>query len=341
MPPGRLIAQRGAVSEPRSAAPAGVRIAFDSRPASDGRGIGRYARHLLAAVRRVTEDEVIETHHPRRCAVYHSPWIDGALLRSPCPMVVTLHDLVALKRRGEYLRTGMRFRLRYLAAQRAVRIIVPTEAVAADAHERLAIERERIVVIPNAQAEALGPRSPAEVAAVRARYGLPERYLLWVGGLEHPDPHKRVAELARAPRSLPLVLVGAPGRWARELPDVTLTGHIPDDHLAAIYTGAHALTFPSEDEGFGLPPVEALACGTPVAVCDLPALREVLGDRATFVRRDDLHGLIAAAEAATRPAPAAPAWTWDDAARRTLEVYDEAAALRGPAVPRRHGTGAY
>lgn len=315
----------------------GVRIAFDSRPASDGGGIGRYTRHLLAALRRVSRDEVVETHRPSRCAVYHSPWLDGALLRSPCPMVVTVHDLMALKRRGEYLRTGIRFRLRYLAVQRAVRIIVPTEAVAADAREHLAIERERIVVIPNANAEALTPRPAHEVAAVRARYGLPARYLLWVGGLEHPDPRKRVAELARAPRSLPLVLVGAPGRWARELPDVTLTGHVSDDDLAAIYTGAHALIFPSEDEGFGLPPVEALACGTPVAACDVPALREVLGDRATFVGRDDVEGLVAAAEAATRPAPAPSRWTWEDAARRTCTVYGEAAALRGPAVPRRHG----
>ena len=65
--------------------------------------------------------------------MFHSPWIDGALLRSPVPMVVTLHDLIPLKRRGEYLRTGLRFRLRYLAVQRAVRVIVPTHAVADDA----------------------------------------------------------------------------------------------------------------------------------------------------------------------------------------------------------------
>ena len=81
---------------------------------------------------------------------------------------------------------------------------------------------------------------------------------------------------------MPLVLVGATGRWARELPDVTLTGEVADDELAAIYTGAHALVFPSDDEGFGLPPVEALACGTPVAACDVPALREVLDGRVTL-----------------------------------------------------------
>ncbi len=313
---------------------AGLRVAFDSRPEADRRGIGRYVRHLLAALRRVGPGEVVETHRPRRADVYHSPWVDGALLRSPCPMVVTIHDLSALKRRGESLRTASRFRLRYLAVQRAVRVVVPTEAVAADVEEHLGTHRDRIAVIPSAGAEFLNRRSPGEVARVRERFGLPERYLLWVGSLEHPDPRKRVAELARVERRMPLVLVGSSGPWARELPDVKLTGHVSDEDLAAIYTGAHALTFPSEEEGFGLPAVEALACGTPVAACDLPALREVLGDRATFVPRDDLHGLIEAAEGARRPAPAPSAWTWDDAARATWDVYERAAAARGPAVPR-------
>ena len=113
--------------------------------------------------------------------------------------------------------------------------------------------------------------------------------------------------------------------WAHELPDVTLTGHVSDDDLAAIYTGARALVIASDDEGFGLPTVEALACGTPVVACDVPALREVLADRATFVGHDDLRGLLAAAAVAGRPAPAPPAWTWQDAARATWEVYAEAA----------------
>jgi glycosyltransferase involved in cell wall biosynthesis len=120
------------------------------------------------------------------------------------------------------------------------------------------------------------------------------------------------------------VLVGPHRPWARELPDVILTGLVSDDDLAAIYTGARALVFPSDDEGFGLPTVEALACGTPVVACDVAALREVLGDRATFVARDDLTGLLAAGAAARRPAPRPPAWTWDDAARSTWAVYAEA-----------------
>lgn len=301
-----------------------MKVAFDSRPAKDVRGVGRYTRCLLQALREDGQAEIVETRDPRRCEVFHSPWIEGAMLRPPVPMVVTLHDLIPLKRRGEYLRTGIRFKLRYLAVQRAARVIVPSHAVANDAVAALGLEPDRVAVIAEAPDATFHPRSGDEVAAVRARFGLPEQYLLWVGGLRSPDPRKRVAELARAKRTLPLVLVGPATRWARELPDVTLTGEVSDDELAALYTGAHALVFPSDEEGFGLPPVEALACGTPVAACDVPALRETLQTRATIAAVDDLDGLVAAAEAARRPAPAPPPWTWADAARATVEVYADA-----------------
>jgi glycosyltransferase involved in cell wall biosynthesis len=301
-----------------------VKVAFDSRPVKDTRGVGRYSRCLLEALREADRGEIVETSDPKRCEVYHSPWMEGALLRSPVPMVVTLHDLVALKRRGEYLRSGLRSKLRYLAVQRAVRVIVPTNAVADDVIKVLEIPPDRIAVIPEAAAAAFWPRSEEQVSAVHKRFALPDRYLVWVGGLRTPDPRKRVAALARASRAMQLVLVGPTGRWARELPNVLLTGEVSDDDLAAIYTGAHALVFPSDDEGFGLPPVEALACGTPVAACDVPALREVLDGRITFCDIDDLDGLLRAAESLHRPAPAPPAWSWSDAASVTWEVYAEA-----------------
>src|SRR2546421_5607042 len=124
-----------------------MKVAFDSRPAKDVHGIGRYARCLLHALRETGRGEIVETRDPRRADLFHAPWIDGALLRSPVPMVVTLHDLIPLKRRGEYLRSGLRFRLRYLAVQRAVRVIVPTRAVAEDANEALDIPPELSTVI--------------------------------------------------------------------------------------------------------------------------------------------------------------------------------------------------
>ena len=307
-----------------------MRVAFDNRPASDPRGIGRYARCLLDALRETAPargGEVVEAARPGRADVFHTPWIDGALLRSPVPQVVTVHDLVPLKRPAEYLRTGVRFRLRYLAVRRADRVIVPTAAVAADVAERLGVDADRIAVIAEAPAPLFRPRPADEVAAVRERHGVPGDYLLWVGGLQVPDPRKRVAALAAAPRTLPLVLVGPASRWAHELPGVHLTGLVEDEELAALYTGARALVFPSDEEGFGLPPVEALACGTPVVACDVPGVRDVLAGRATLVDPDDLEGLVRAAEAAERPAPDPPAWSWRDAAEATWDVY--AATSRG------------
>ncbi len=309
-----------------------MNVAFDSRPVSDPDGVGRYSRCLLAALAETASagDEIVETHRPSALArargadVFHSPWMDGAMLHSPCPMVVTIHDLAALKRRSEHLRGGLRSRLRHLAVQRAVRVIVPTEAVAADAVAHMRLAREQVDVVPEAADASMYPRTSREVAAVRARFGLPERFLVWVGGLRHPDPGKHVVKLAAATRELPLVMVGATQPWAHDLPGVILTGQVTDSQLAAIYTAANALVLSSADEGFGLPAVEALACGTPVAACDAPALREVLGVRATFVAAGDMNGLIAAAQAATRPAPAPPAWSWQDAARATWGVYARA-----------------
>ncbi|HEV3320377.1 MAG TPA: glycosyltransferase [Solirubrobacteraceae bacterium] len=130
-----------------------VRVAFDSRPSADPRGVGRYARCLLRALRDTASagEEIVETHRPRRADVYHAPWMQGAMLHSPCPMIVTLHDLAPLKRRSEHLRAGgIHLRLRHLAVQRATHVIVPTEALAHEAVAELGFEREHVVVIPEA-----------------------------------------------------------------------------------------------------------------------------------------------------------------------------------------------
>lgn len=312
-------------------------MAFDSRSMSDPNGVGRYARCLSRALRQTgrESDELLETPRPtstlraRNADVFHSPWMAGAMLHSPCPMVVTIHDLAALKRRSERLRTNLR--LRHLAVQRAVSVIVPTEAVAADAVAHLHLERERVAVIPEAPDESMYRRDPATVAAMRRRFELPEHYLIWVGGLQHPDPGKHIAKLAGARRELPLVLVGPTRPWAHALPGVILTGQVSDEDLAAMYSGAHALVIPSGDAGFGLSAVEALACGTPVVACETPALREVLADRAKFVEPADMDALVRTAEELHGPAPAPPVWSWQDAGRATWSVYAKAMASLGEA----------
>jgi hypothetical protein len=130
-----------------------MRVAFDSRPSADPRGVGRYARCLLRALRDTgaARGEIVETHRPRRADVFHAPWMQGAMLHSPCPMVVTIHDLDALTRASERLRGGgIHLRLRHLAVQRATHVIVPTELLASETVAELGFERERVVVIPEA-----------------------------------------------------------------------------------------------------------------------------------------------------------------------------------------------
>ena len=176
-----------------------MRVAFDSRPAKDIRGIGRYVRCLLPELQAIAAEtgaELSETRRGRRFDVLHSPWIDGAPLRPAIPTVVTLHDLVPLERAGEYLRSGSgsasvtppwaaqprhhRARHQGGGGRRGAR---------RSCYPRLCC----IYVIAESAGSTFHPRSPDEVANVRRRFRLPDPYLLWVGGFDHPDPRKRVA----------------------------------------------------------------------------------------------------------------------------------------------------
>jgi len=329
-----------------------VRAALDLRvldqPALAERGIGRYARELAAALpedtirlralarppapARLAElwEHVLLGRDARRAGaeLLHSPSIDFATTRPGIPYVVTLHDLVPLKQPERYLRTGVKHRLRYAAVKRATRVIVPSEAVAADARALLGIER--VDVVPEAAGHAF--RRLSAPRGLLARLRVPARFFVWVGGLDPPDPRKRITELAahvaRSP-GLPLVLVGRYDARGAELAAegrVVLTGRVSDQELAALYGAAEALLLPSEEEGFGLTAQEALACGTPVAACDSPALRETLAGRTgvRLVDPGDLAGLLAAGEELAEAEVDVPTRGWADVARETLAVYERA-----------------
>lgn len=336
-----------------------MRVAIDARaldrPELAERGIGRYVQSLLAAllasdrdvvalrdlkrpplpnrIREVTEHALLGRDARAADAhVLHSPSTDLATTRPGLPYVVTVHDLVPLKQPERYLRTGLKHRLRYAAAKRATRLITPTRAVARDCHELLGVPDTRIDVI----AEAPGPafQRVTDPERALARFRLPERYLIWVGGLDPPDPRKGLPALARAVAAgsgLPLVLVGRVGPEAADLAApgrVILAGRASDEELAALYTRAAALVLPSEDEGFGLTVIEALACGTPVAAFDVAALAEQHegNDAVRLVEPGDVDALIEAAELLTGTRAAAPARTWAEVAGETWATY--AAASR-------------
>jgi glycosyltransferase involved in cell wall biosynthesis len=334
-----------------------MRVAFDARvlerPELAERGIGRYTAALLDALRAADRDVVALSQlrrppapariaelleHPllardvRRSGadVLHSPSIDFATTRPGAPYVVTVHDLVPLKRPGEYLRTGIKHRLRYRAVRGATRVITPTETVARDCETHLGIDRERIDVVGEAPAPAL--RRIDDPRAALARFHLPDRFLVWVGGLDPPDPRKGIRALAAAAARRdgpPLVLVGRVGPEAAELATagrVILTGRATDEELAALYSAADALVFPSEEEGFGLPVVEALACGTPVAAFAIETLRELHGDRAgvALTEPGNSDALLDAAERIAGSAVDAPSRTWSDVAAETWSAYEAA-----------------
>jgi glycosyltransferase involved in cell wall biosynthesis len=332
-----------------------TRVAFDARvlehSALAERGIGRYARSLLDAFAASSRDvvplrglrrppaperiaELLE--HPllardvRRtgATVLHSPSIDFATTRPGVPYVVTVHDLVPLKQPERYLRTGLKHRLRYAAVKRATRLIVPTHAVASDCERLLGIARNRIAVVAEAPAPVF--RRVDDPAPLLARFNLPDEFLLWVGGLDPPDPRKGIADLAAAAAlhpGAPLVLAGridAAGAALARPGRVIPIGRATDDELAALYSAATALLLPSGDEGFCLPAMEALACGTPVAAFAIDAMREqyAASPDVALVDRGDHAALLKAAEAFAAHRAAAPTRTWAEVADETWAVYE-------------------
>ncbi|MGE5273838.1 MAG: glycosyltransferase family 4 protein [Verrucomicrobiota bacterium] len=243
-------------------------------------------------------------------------------LRCPCPAVVTVHDL-SFEHDPEAM--GRRDRLVFRrvvprAARRARRVIAVSERTKRDLVDRYGTPPEKITVTPHGVDPAFGP---GEVAG--------GGYLLYVGAVQaRKDP--LAAARAAAEVGLPLVVAG-PEResaLARELEGlgVDLRGYVEKDELANLYRGAAALVLPSRYEGFGLPVLEAMACGTPVVASDDPALREVAGDAAVYAD-GDLAGAIRTALAERDRLVAAGlerarAFSWEETARRTLDVYREA-----------------
>lgn len=272
--------------------------------------------------------------------------------RSPIPRVTTIHDLTFFRIPRRYpLARRWYYRCIAETARFAERVIVPSSAVAADAVRYLHLPVERIRVVPEAPRAALHAAPPEAVADLRRRLGLEAPYLLCLGTAE---PGKRAVDAIRAlpairerhPRTI-LALAGIPGpllgplrREAARLgvaDAVAFLGYVPDADLPALLTGAAALVFPSLFEGFGLPPLEAMACGTPVIATDAPAMHEVLAGAARFVPLRSPPAIAAEAvrilgdetwrrELSHRSLQHAATFSWARAAELTEAVYREVAS---------------
>jgi glycosyltransferase involved in cell wall biosynthesis len=243
--------------------------------------------------------------------------------------VVTLHDLAFLDAPDEHGERDLAGLVRR-SARRAAVVCTPTETVANAVHERLDVPRSRIAVTSLGVDREWFSTVPAD-AELRRQHGLPREYLVFAGA---DGPRKGLAGLLRAhsPDLPPLVIVG-PGE-IRADDRVIRTGYVPDAELRRIIAGACALVLPSRDEGFGLPALEALACGVPVVCSDIPALREVTAGHALlapFGDTDALHATLRAAcalspdgEAVAARRAHAATFTWRACAEATLAAYRRA-----------------
>lgn len=320
---------------------AGVRVLGRAEPAPP------YSLAELVRLGRAARRDGVELFHAPHYVC--PPWL-------PCPAVVTVHDLIHLRlgsRRARlvgplYARLMLR-----LAVRRADRVITVSDATRRDLESWLGVRPERVRVIPNGVAPRFRPaEDPAAVAAALRGLGVEPPFFLFVG---NPLPHKNLAGLLDAFQGLPpalgrLVLAGIPpgARPGVEAACVRrgLEGRVvilppqPAARVPLLYQGASVLVCPSLWEGFGLPALEAMACGTPVVAGARGALPEVVGDAGLLVEPTNVDALraamyTAAVDASLRAAlraaglARARAFSWRAAAEATLAVYREVLA-RGP-----------
>jgi alpha-1,3-rhamnosyl/mannosyltransferase len=319
-----------------------VRVALDVSPLRQTRaGTARYLNGLLGAGLPGVEVHQVAFGGPGRltAAARDIVWYLGVLplaargadvlhcptyrapLSCPTPVVVTVHDLAVFR----YPETFRRWTRRYSRAivprvlRAATHVIAVSEFTKGELGTLLGLPAERVTVVPNAVDRVFTPAGEAAAG----------EYVLAVGTLE---PRKNLPRLAEAAARLGVELrvVGTRG-WGRvAVPgSVRLLGEVPDAELAALYRGARCLAYPSLYEGFGLPVLEAMACGCPVVTSAGGACEEVAGGAAVLVDPLDVASIAAGIERAGDGAAGierARQFSWEAAAAATAAVYRAAAA---------------
>jgi glycosyltransferase involved in cell wall biosynthesis len=273
----------------------------------------------------------------------------------PGPAVVTVHDLGYVYFPGTHPTLSRWYldRTTRHSVERATRIIADSLATSHDLSAHYSVSPNRIsLVYPGVDESLSRITDPDRIAAMRARYGLPERYLLFIGTLQ---PRKNIARIVEgyahwreaqpASQAVALVLAGPQGwlydpAWTAGVKSVILPGYIDDADVAALYSGALALVFPTLHEGFGFPVLEAMRCGTPVITSTTSSLPEVARDAALLVNARESADIAAAigrivADHALRDSLIAKGlqqarqFTWRRAAEQTLSVLEMAAQKQG------------
>lgn len=308
-------------------------------------GVGKYSLHLMAGLERAGVDV---RRYYRAHRWWRAPWSGGKRLlldsapsvdvfhglnqrlpqRGRARMVSTFHDLFVLS--AEY--SSPEFRERFAeqareAADRSDHIIAVSEFTARQVAEYLAYPKDRIAVVPH------GVELPAQVTPPEQR----RKVVLTVGAVQKRKNTKRLIEaFAAMPADWELWIAGSAGFGAEEMlagagSNVRVLGYVTDAELARMYEQAAVFAFPSLDEGFGIPVLEAMAHGVPVVSSTSSALPEVCGDAAVLVDPADVEALAAALRAwidveprrawIARGRQRAGAFSWDRAAKLTADVY--------------------
>ena len=284
-------------------------------------------------------------------ALFHGTNYDVPVL-SGCPTVLTIHDL-ASHLHPETLQSRSVRRARYrlpIMARRATMIVTPTQAVRHEVCERFRIKPEKVVAVHHAPRSCFRPMPLPQASETTRRLGIDDDFLLFVGTIE---PRKNLLTLVRAFADVlkatslrpQLVIAGQEGWLTDELfayvkevdfgNRLRWTGYVSDEDLCALYSSCRAFIYPSIYEGFGLPPLEAMACGAPVISSSIPSLTEVLGTAARLVVPTDVHALSESiielwenAYERQRLSKAgqtrAAEFSWERTARLTRDVYDAA-----------------
>jgi len=290
---------------------------------------------------------------PRALHLLHSV-MGVAPVLSAVPLALTVPDL-AYRIRPEDMHPRARWYFGTLgppSIRKARRVMVSSQAVSREVIDLYHIAPERVAYVPLAADSIFVTRPSIEVAEVRRRVGLPERYILYVGTI---DPRKDLRRLRAAYELLPpdltddsaLVFVGRTNRGAerlaRELRRAGPRGHIigldyvPREMLPAIYSGASIFVYPSRYEGFGLPVLEAMSCGAPVIVSSADALAELVDDAGVVLRTESVEELTQAMERLLRfdaeqlrlrsaGLTRSKAFSVERLGRETAEVYRQALA---------------
>jgi len=320
------------------------------------------ARHALGTVAKLGYAAHFQfTSRLDRFDLYHEP--NFVPFRTGLPLVLTVFDLSVLL--FPQWHPAQRVKAHEQAFSRGIacadHILVGTEAVRAEAQTHLGLSPDRVTAMLCGVGPQFRPQRTETIAALRAKHNLPSRYTLYVGTIE---PRKNIGTLLRAfcdlPGELrdacPLVLAGGWGWKAdaeRELFHSEVRhrgaihiGYVADEDLPALYAGADALLYPSFYEGFGMPPVEAMACGTPAVTSTADAVREVVGRHALTLDPNDFVGwrdvlkLIAAnpnylESYRKRGRSHAATFTWEACAHITWGVYRRVLGLPQPEVATR------